>query len=64
MALAVDITCLQNFLFPFFVLVLMYLVLLLKLVAQISTSFPILVRRLSVLYHNFYSIFSFYILAN
>jgi hypothetical protein len=42
----------------------MHLVLLVMLVAQISTSFSIPVPCMSMLYHNFYCIFSFYFLLN
>jgi hypothetical protein len=42
-----------NFFFPLLASVLMHLVLLAGFVAQISTSFSILVPRMCVLYHNF-----------
>jgi hypothetical protein len=51
--------------FPhFFALVLMHLVLSARFVAEISTSFSVLVPRLCVFYHNFYCIFSRYIQLN
>jgi hypothetical protein len=56
MALLVD-TCLHIFVPHFFALMLMHFVLLVRFVAQISTSFSILVPRMCVLYRNFYCIF-------
>jgi hypothetical protein len=50
--------------FHFFELVLIQSVLLAMFVAQISTSFSILVPRMCVLYRNFYCIFSGYLPPN
>jgi hypothetical protein len=45
-------------------LVLMHLILLARFVAQISTSFSILVPHMSVLSHNFHCIYSCYLSLN
>jgi hypothetical protein len=57
MAVVVDIIGLHSFLFHFFAFVLMHLVLLVRFVAQISTSFSSQVPRMCVLYHNFYVLY-------
>jgi hypothetical protein len=64
MALAVSFTCLHTFFHFFYALALIHLVLLARFVAQISTSFSVLVPRMCVLYHNFYCIFSCYFSLN
>jgi hypothetical protein len=55
-------TCLHKFFSNSFALVLMHLDLLARFVAQISTLSSILVPRMCVFYHNFYCIFSCYLL--
>jgi hypothetical protein len=65
MALVVDTTYLHKFFLHFFAtLVLMHFVLFDRFVAQMSSSFSILVPRMCVLYHNFYCIFSCYLPPN
>jgi hypothetical protein len=54
----------SSYFFYFFALTPMHLVLLARFVAQISTSFSILVPRMCVLYHNSYCIFSCYLPLN
>jgi hypothetical protein len=62
---ALDISYISlHIVFHFFALVLIHFVLLARFVAQISTSFSILVPCMWVLYHNFYCIFSGYLPPN